>query len=49
MQYTTFGRNTGLRVSELALGTPHDQIVGSLPHAQGGESARITNLRPPRA
>ncbi|MCL6407116.1 aldo/keto reductase [Dickeya dadantii] len=35
--------------SAVSLGTPHDQIAGSLPRAQGGDTARIAALRPPRA
>ena len=73
MRYTTFGRNAGLRVSELVLGTgnfgtgwgygqvkrlenvsaidygtPHKQIAGTLPRAQGAGTEYIS-IRPPRA
>ncbi|MFJ5358673.1 aldo/keto reductase [Pectobacterium sp. CHL-2024] len=36
-------------VSAISLGTPHDQIAGSLPRAQGGDSAHIITPWPPRA
>lgn len=36
-------------VSAISLGTPHDQIAGTLPRAQGGNSAHIITPWPPRA
>lgn len=36
-------------VSAISLGTPHDQIAGTLPRAQGGDSAHIITPWPPRA
>ncbi|MDE8744632.1 aldo/keto reductase [Pectobacterium polaris] len=36
-------------ISAISLGTPHDQIAGSLPRAQGGDSAHIITPWPPRA
>ncbi|MBI0551916.1 aldo/keto reductase [Pectobacterium parmentieri] len=36
-------------ISAISLGTPHDQIAGTLPRAQGGDSANIITPWPPRA
>ena len=36
-------------VSAVTLGTPHEQIAGTLPRSQGGESSRVIPARPPRA